>query len=120
MLKIGNLGGKTPFFASFVCDKGDITARNIIAWAHYFWLISPSNKKTKDLCTKWISYAFNVNRFNPRTAIPAADVLARIGNFEDAKVILEKSLASQKEIHGDPKTLRNLELKLQDIKNKKL
>ena len=54
-------------------------------------------------------------------AIPAADFLARIGNFKDAKVILEKAIASQKEIKNeDPKLLRNLELKLQDVNNGKL
>ena len=81
---------------------------------------SPSDKKTKELCTQWINYAFNINRFNDRVAVPAADVLARIGNFKEAKLILEKAIASQKELGNDnPQVYKKLELKLRDIHNHK-
>lgn len=73
------------------------------------------------MCSKWVNYAFNVNRFNGKVAIPAADFLARIGHFKEAKAMLEKAIASQKEIKNEnPKLLRNLELKLQDVNNGKL
>jgi len=109
------------FVASFLLDAGNVTAHNIINWTHYFWKLSPSDKKTKELCTQWINYAFNINRFNDRVAVPAADVLTRIGNFKDAKIILEKAIASQKELKNeDQKVYKKLELKLRDINNGKL
>jgi len=47
--------------------------------------------------------------------------LARIGNFKDAKIILEKAIASQKELKNeDQKVYKPLELKLRDINNGKL
>ena len=74
-----------------------------------------------ELCSKWINYAFNVNRFNMRVAFPAADLLVRIGNTKDAKIILEKAIASQKELkNNDPEVYKNLELKLRDVNNGKL
>ena len=119
--KAGNLKGQMKFVASFLLDAGNVTAHNIINWTHYFWKLSPSDKKTKELCTQWINYAFNINRFNDRVAVPAADVLTRIGNFKDAKIILEKAIASQKELgNEDPQVYKKLELKLRDINNKKL
>ena len=117
----GGVKGQVKLFASFLFNAGNVTAHNIIYWTHYFWKLSPSDKKTKELCTQWISYAFNMNRFNDRVAVPAADLLARIGNFKDAKIILEKAIASQKELgNDDPQVYKKLELKLRDINNKKL
>ena len=116
----GSLKGQMKFVASFLLDAGNVTAHNIINWTHYFWKLSPSDKKTKELCTQWINYAFNMNRFNDRVAVPAADVLARIGNFKEAKLILEKAIASQKELgNDDPQMYKKLELKLRDIHNHK-
>ena len=116
----GNLKGQMKFVASFLLDAGNVTAHNITNWTHYFWKLSPSDKKTKELCTQWINYAFNINRFNDRVAVPAADVLARIGNFKEAKLILEKAIASQKELGNDnPQVYKKLELKLRDIHNHK-
>ena len=121
MLKENGIKGQMIFFAQSIFEAGNVTTHNIINWTDYFWKLSPSDKKTKELCSKWVNYAFNVNRFNGKVAIPAADFLARIGNFKGAKVILEKAIASQKEIKNeDPKLLRNLELKLQDVNNGKL
>ena len=117
----GGVKGQVKLFASFLFNAGNVTAHNIIYWTHYFWKLSPSDKKTKELRTQWISYAFNMNRFNDRIAVPAADLLARIGNFKDAKIILEKAIASQKELgNDDPQVYKKLELKLRDINNKKL
>lgn len=78
-------------FAQHIFETGNITAHNIVVWTDYFWKLSPSDKKTKALCSKWINYAYNINRFNDKVAVPAADLLARIGNFKDAKNHLEKS-----------------------------
>ena len=112
---------KGRLYASHVLDVGNVTAHNIIVWTDYFWKLSPSDKKTKELCSKWINYAFNVNRFNMRVAFPAADLLVRIGNTKDAKIILEKAIASQKELkNNDPEVYKNLELKLRDVNNGKL
>ena len=112
---------KGRLYASHVLDVGNVTAHNIIVWTDYFWKLSPSDKKTKELCSKWINYAFNVNRFNMRVAFPAADLLVRIGNTKDAKIILEKAIASQKELkNNDPEVYKNLGLKLRDINNGKL
>ena len=62
-----------------------------------------------------------MNRFNNKVAVPAADLLARIGNTKDAKIILEKAIASQKELkNNDPEVYKNLELKLRDVNNGKL
>lgn len=78
-------------------------------------------KKQEIYACQWINYAFNLNRFNFRTAISAADLLARIGSPKDAKSILEKAIASQKEIkNGNPKLLKTLDLKLRDVNNGKL
>ena len=121
MLKENGTKGKMIFFAQSIFEAGNVTAHNIINWTDYFWKLSPSDKKTKELCSKWVNYAFNVNRFNGKVAIPAADFLARIGHFKEAKAMLEKAIASQKEIKNEnPKLLRNLELKLQDVNNGKL
>ena len=121
MIKKEGLKGQMQFFAQGIFEAGNVTAHNIIAWTDYFWKLSPSDKKTKELCTQWINYAFNINRFNDRVAVPAADVLTRIGNFKDAKIILEKAIASQKELgNEDPQVYKKLELKLRDINNKKL
>lgn len=55
-----------------------------------------------------------------KVAVPAADLLARIGNFKDAKIILEKR-CSQKELKNeDQKVYKKLELKLRDMNNGKL
>ena len=121
MIKKEGLKGQMQFFAQGIFEAGNVTAHNIIAWTDYFWKLSPSDKKTKELCGKWIKYAFNVNRFNDKVAVPAADLLARIGNFKDAKIILEKAIASQKELKNeDQKVYKKLELKLRDINNGKL
>ena len=121
MLKKEGLKGQMRLFAQHIFETGNITAHNIVAWTDYFWKLSPSNKKTKALCSKWINYAYNINRFNDKVAIPAADLLARIGNFKDAKIILEKAIASQKELKNEnQKVYKPLELKLRDINNGKL
>ena len=121
MIKKEGLKGQMQFFAQGIFEAGNVTAHNIIAWTDYFWKLSPSDKKTKELCGKWIKYAFNVNRFNDKVAVPAADLLARIGNFKDAKIILEKAIASQEELKNeDQKVYKKLELKLRDINNGKL
>lgn len=121
ILKEEGVKGQIMFFAHNIFETGNISAHNIIAWTDYFWKLSPSDKKTRELCSQWINYAFNVNRFNAKVAVLAADLLARIGKFNDAKNILEKAISSQKEIkNDDSKVLRELELKLRDINNKKL
>ena len=121
MIKKEGLKGQMQFFAQHIFEAGNVTAHNIIAWTDNFWKLSPSDKKTKALCSKWINYAYNVNRFNNKVAVPAADLLARIGNFKDAKIILEKAIASQKELKNeDQKVYKPLELKLRDINNGKL
>ena len=113
--------GQLAFFSQRIIETGEVSTQNIIHWTEYFWRISPSDKKTRELCSKWINYAFNLNRFNVPTAISAADLLARIGNLKDAKNILEKAIASQKEIKNDtPKLLKTLHLKLRDVNNGKL
>ena len=113
--------GQVAFFSQRIIETGEVSTQNIIHWTEYFWRISPSDKKTRELCSKWINYAFNLNRFNVPTAISAADLLARIGNLKDAKNILEKAIASQKEIKNDtPKLLKTLHLKLRDVNNGKL
>lgn len=113
--------GQLAFFSQRIIETGEVSTQNIIHWTEYFWKISPSDKKTRELCSKWINYAFNLNRFNVPTAISAADLLARIGNLKDAKNILEKAIASQKEIKNDtPKLLKTLHLKLRDVNNGKL
>ena len=113
--------GQLAFFSKRIIETGEVSTQNIIHWTEYFWRISPSDKKTRELCSKWINYAFNLNRFNVPTAISAADLLARIGNLKDAKNILEKAIASQKEIKNDtPKLLKTLHLKLRDVNNGKL
>ena len=92
-----------------------------MAWTDYFWKLSPSDQKTKELCSQWALYAYHANRFNGETAYYVADFLARIGNFEQAKAVLEKAIASQKEIRNDDKELmKDLELKLRDVNNRKL
>ena len=121
MLKEKGLEGQMTFYARYIFEAGNVTALNIIAWTDYFWKLSPSDKKMKELCSKWINYAFNMNRFNNKVAVPAADLLARIGNTKDAKIILEKAIASQKELkNNDPEVYKNLGLKLRDINNGKL
>ena len=121
IIKKEGLKGQMIYFAQHIFEAGNVTAHNIIAWTDYFWKLSPSDKKTKALCSKWINYAYNVNRFNNKVAVPAADLLARIGNFKDAKIILEKAIASQKELKNeDQKVYKPLELKLRDINNGKL
>ena len=121
MLKEKGLEGQMTFYARYIFEAGNVTALNIIAWTDYFWKLSPSDKKMKELCSKWINYAFNMNRFNNKVAVPAADLLARIGNTKDAKIILEKAIASQKELkNNDPEVYKNLELKLRDVNNGKL
>ena len=121
MLKKEGLKGQMKLFAQHIFESGNITAHNIVAWTDYFWKLSPSDKKTKALCSKWINYAYNINRFNDKVAVPAADLLARIGNFKDAKIILEKAIASQKELKNEnQKVYKPLELKLRDINNGKL
>ena len=113
--------GQLAFFAQRVIETGEVSTQNIIHWTEYFWRISPSDKKTRELCSKWINYAFDLNRFNVPTAISAADLLARIGNLKNAKSILEKAITSQKEIKNeDPKLLKTLHLKLRDVNNGKL
>ena len=113
--------GQLAFFMQRVIETGEVSTQNIIHWTEYFWRISPSDKKTRELCSKWINYAFDLNRFNVPTAISAADLLARIGNLKNAKSILEKAITSQKEIKNeDPKLLKTLHLKLRDVNNGKL
>ncbi|MEI3423488.1 MAG: hypothetical protein V8R91_21925 [Butyricimonas faecihominis] len=113
--------GQLTFFVQRIIETGEVSTQNIIDWTEYFWRISPSDKKTRELCRKWINYAFNLNRFNVRTAISAADLLARIGCPKDAKSILEKAIANQKEIKNEnPKLLKTLDLKLRDVNNGKL
>lgn len=108
------------FLLSNFLRTGNVTAHNIIAWTDYFWKISPSDKKTKQQCSEWISYAFRLNPYIPEVAVEAADLLARIGNIKTAITLLETSLQKQEEIHTDAKTIRLIELKLQDLRNCKL
>lgn len=121
MIKERGLNRQTIVYAPFILEVGNITAHNIIEWTDYLWKLSPSDEKTRELCSKWINYAFNMNRFNDKAAVPAADLLARIGNTKDAKIILEKAIASQKELQREDRNVfKNLELKLRDINNGKL
>lgn len=108
------------FLLSNFLRTGNVTAHNIIAWTDYFWKISPSDKKTKQQCSEWISYAFRLNPYISEVAVEAADLLARIGNIKTAITLLETSLQKQEEIHTDAKTIRPIELKLQDLRNGKL
>lgn len=102
-------------------DVGNITAHNIILWTDYFWKYSPSDKTTKALCSKWVTYAFNINPYNDKVALAAADFLARIGNFKEAKIVLEKAIACQKELKNDKgDDMKNLEWELRNLKNEKL
>lgn len=121
MLKETSVNGQMMLFAQHLFESGDMAANQIIAWTDYFWKISPSDKATKALCSHWIEYAFNLNPYNAGAAVPAADLLARIGNFKEAETILEKAIACQKELKNeDPKVYKNLELKLRDVNHRKL
>lgn len=112
---------KQPMAADYFFPKGGITAQNIIKWTNYFWRISPSDKKTKQLCSEWINYAFNMNPYNTAVAVPAAIWLARMGNIKNGIEILEMAIAKQKEMkNDDAKLYRYLEINLQDLKNKKI
>lgn len=98
-----------------------MTVQNILEWTHYFWTLSPSNKKTRELCSQWIDYAFGLNSYCWNTALATSDLLARIGNFKEAKTILEKAIANQKEIDTtNPQVYKTLERKLRNINNGKL
>jgi thioredoxin domain protein len=116
--------GLTEFLRSYardILERGKYTTPRIVAWTDYFWKLSPSDQKTKELCSQWALYAYHANRFNGETAYYVADFLARIGDFEQAKAVLEKAIASQKEIRNDDKELmKDLELKLRDVNNRKL
>lgn len=113
--------GEMLFFTHFIFERGDMTAHNIIDWTDYFWKISTSNKAVKEQCYKYINYAYYANPYNINVAIKAADLLARIGNFNGAETVLGTAIQKQKEIQQtDPKVFRPLELKLRDIQNGKL
>ena len=113
--------GEMLLFTHFIFEKGDMTAKNIIDWTDYFWKISPSTKAIKAQCYQYINYAYYANPYNINVAIKAADLLARIGNFNGAETVLETAIQKQKEIQQtDPKVFRPLELKLRDIQNGKL
>lgn len=108
-------------FAQYLFSQSDVTAHRIIEWTHYFWKLSPSDKKTKEICSRWINYAFNLNPFNGDVALSAADVLARIGNSKDAELILGKGISSLAEIRHENSNIQNsLKVKLRDIQNGKL
>ena len=113
--------GEMLLFTHFIFERGDMTAHNIIDWTDYFWKISTSNKAVKEQCYKYINYAYYANPYNINVAIKAADLLARIGNFNGAETVLGTAIQKQKEIQQtDPKVFRPLELKLRDIQNGKL
>ena len=109
------------YFVQNLCEKGNITAHNILDWTDYFWKLSSSDKKTRQLCSQWINFAFNLNPYNATTALPAATLLSRIGNFKDAKVLLETAIRNQKELNiNNPKLFREMELKLWEVNNRKI
>ena len=116
--------GLTEFLRSFakgILKRGEMTTARIVEWTDYFWKLSPSDEQNRELCGQWVQYAYNANRFNGVTAFCAADLLARIGYFEQAKVILEQAIAYQKDIRNDDKELmKELEFKLRDVNNRKL
>ncbi len=108
-------------FASSVIDEYAMTARNIMNWTDYFWRISPSDKKTKELCHKYVEYAYYINAYNSAIAMQAADLLARLKNTKAAQVVVETALNKQQAIkQPDKELLHNLELKLRDAQNGKL
>lgn len=120
-LKEHGFKGQGLLVANFVLKAGDFTAQRIIGWTDYFWKISPSDKKTKALCSQWIEYAFKMNPYNADIAIQGADLLARIGNLKKAVIMLETAITKQQDIQReDAKIFRQLELKLRDVKNGKL
>lgn len=121
VLKKEGIQGDAIFFAEEIFGMGNVTTQYIIHWTDYFWKLSPSNKKTRTLCSKWINHAFYVNPYNVDVAFQAADLSARIGNTKDAITILKTAILRQQELkREDPRLFRALELKLQDIKNGKL
>lgn len=112
---------KQPMYADYFFAKGDMTAHNILKWTNYYWKISPSDKKTKKLCSEWVNYAFDMNPYNVNVAVLSAIWLARLGNRKSAEAILETALQKQKEMKQDDlKILRFLELNLRDVQNGKL
>ena len=121
MIEQQGIQGQLIFFAQNIFELGSVTTNNIIDWTDYFWRISPSDKKTKELCYKYIDYAYYSNPYNIEIALEAADLLARIGNDKDAETILETAIQKRKELkQTDPKVFRPLELKLRDLRNGKL
>ena len=113
--------GQLIFFAQNIFELGSVTTNNIIDWTDYFWRISPSDKKTKELCYKYIDYAYYSNPYNAGVALKAADLLARIGNTKNAEAILETAIQKQKDFkQTGSKAFRSLELKLRDLRNGKL
>lgn len=100
---------------------GAYTTPRMLEWIHYFWTLAPSNKKMRETCTEWAKYAFYINPYNASMAIPTADLLARLGNFDEAQAVLEKALACQKEINAnDPLVNRAINMKLYEVERKKL
>lgn len=97
------------------------TAPRMLEWIHYFWTLAPSNKKMRETCTEWAKYAFYINPYNVSMAIPAADLLARLGDFDEAQAVLKKALACQEEINAeDPLVNRAINMKLYEVEREKL
>lgn len=121
MAKARGLNGQMLQFSSPVLGQGTLTARNIVAWTDWYWKLSPSDKKTRALCRSWAEYAYLMNPYNYRSAVPAADLLARMGCPKEAKALLEKAIATLKDLRFEgPKVYKDLELKLRDVENGKL
>lgn len=108
-------------FASNAIDEYAITAKNILDWTDYFWRISPSNNKIRELCCKCVEYAYYMNVYNSTIAMQAADLLARLKNTKAAQTVVETAIEKQQSIKQPNKELlHDLELKLRDVKNNKL
>lgn len=98
-----------------------IATSNIIKWTDYFWRISPSDKKVKGLCKKWLQYAYDVNPANPYYVLSATNLLCRLDMYKEAEAMILQTQVCLKEVHFDSAdVLRQLEFKLQDVRNQKL
>ena len=99
----------------------NVTTAEIIRWTDYFWRISPSDKKTKDLCQSWLRYAYDINPVNPYYVLSAADLMARLGFYKEVEKMLLNTRECLKEVkYNDLKILEKLDFKLQDVRNRKL
>lgn len=108
------------FLLPYYTDINTYFTYNIIKWADYYWKNSPSDKKTIARCKEWANYAFNMNPFDDRTPLLAADFLVRLKEKKNAIAILEKAITSQKRIGRESDhVIREMQLKLRDVKNDK-